>query len=84
MVLNFKMSESNKLKPGTYKGKLKLFPSKTAFGAVVIEPSQFNVQFKKSGFVSFIIWRFLTIGVLGILFLMFAIRKIKRKMPIKI
>jgi len=84
MVLNFKMPESNELKPGTYKGKLKLFPSKTAFGTVVIEPSQFNVQFKKSGFASFIIWRFLTMGVLGILFLMFAIRKIKRKMPIKV
>jgi hypothetical protein len=49
MVLNFQMANSNELDPGTYRGKLRLSPSQTHHGALVIEPSQFEVKFKKSG-----------------------------------
>lgn len=84
MVLNFEIPESNELRPGKYKGKLKLLPSKLQFGAVVIEPSQFDVEFKKAGFVGFYFWRVTIIGGVGLLFLLYMISKIRRKIPIKV
>ena len=84
MVLNFKMAKSNELKPGTYRGKLDLFPSEVHFGTLVIEPSQFNVEFNKSGFLSFYVWRVLILSVIGFLLLFYLISKIKRKMPIRV
>jgi hypothetical protein len=84
MVLNFKMAKSNELKPGTYRGKLDLFPSQAHFGTLVIEPSQFNVEFRKTGFLSFYIWRVLIVSLIGLPFLFYSISKIKRKMPIRV
>lgn len=84
MVLNFKMAKSNELKPGTYRGKLELFPSQTHFGTFIIEPSQFNVEFRKSGFLSFYIFRLLIIFGIGFPFLFYLISKIRRKMPIRV
>jgi hypothetical protein len=84
ILLNFNLSSVDKLKPGTYKGKLKLYPSNKHFGALVIEPSQLNVEFKKSGFVGFYLWKALLGGVAGLLLLFYLTNKIKRKMPIKV
>ncbi|MCK4729641.1 MAG: hypothetical protein KAT27_11995, partial [Desulfobacterales bacterium] len=84
MVLNFEMAKSNELKPGTYRGKLHLFPSQVHFGTLVIEPSQFNVEFNKAGFLSFYVWRVLIISVISFVFLFYLINKIKRKMPIRV
>jgi hypothetical protein len=84
MVLNFKMAEYSGLKPGTYKGKLDLFPSYLHFGALEIEPSQFNVEFKKTGFLSFYVWRVLIVSFITFLSLSYLVSKIKRKMPIKV
>jgi len=84
MVLNFKMAKSNELKPGTYRGKLELFPSRVHFGTLAIEPSQFNVEFNKAGFLSFYVWRVLIISVISFVFLFYLINKIKRKMPIRV
>ena len=49
MVLSFKMANSNELDLDTYRGKLRLSPFQTHYGALVIEPSQFEMKFKKSG-----------------------------------
>jgi hypothetical protein len=84
MVLNFQIAEPGQLKPGTYKGKLDLSPSSRHFGALVIEPSQVNVEFKKSGYLSFYVWRLLIIVVVGFLFLFYLVTKVKKKMPIKV
>ena len=84
MVLNFKMAKSNELKPGTYRGKLDLFPSQVHFGTLVIEPSQFDVEFRKAGFLSFYIWRVLIVFAIGFPFLFYLTSKIKRKMPIRV
>ncbi len=84
MVLNFKMAKSNELKPGTYRGKLDLFPSQVHFGTLAIEPSQFDVEFRKSGFLSFYIWRVLIVFAIGFPFLFYLTSKIKRKMPIRV
>jgi len=84
MVLNFKMAKSNELKPGTYKGKLALFPSKAHFGTLLIEPSHFNVEFRKAGFLSFYILRVLIVFAIGFPLLSYLISKIKRKMPIRV
>jgi hypothetical protein len=84
MVLSFKMANSNKLDPGTYRGKLRLSPSQTHYGALVIEPSQLEVKFKKSGVVGFYSWRIAVALILGSLFLIYLTNKIRRKMPIRI
>jgi len=84
IFLNFKLSDVDKLKPGIYKGKLNLYPSRKHFGALVIEPSQLNVEFKKSGFVGFYAWKVIVVGVVGLLLLFWIVNKVKRKMPIKV
>ena len=84
MVLDFKIANINELDPGTYKGKLRLVPSKVHYGALVIEPSQIDVKFKKSGVVRFYFWKIGIALILGSLLLVYLITKIKRKMPIKI
>jgi Mg-chelatase subunit ChlD len=84
MVLNLKIPESDALQPGQYKGRLELFPSELEFGAVVIEPSEFEVTFAKSGFLGFYLWRFMAVGILGLMFLLYATNKIRRKIPIRI
>ena len=84
MVLNFRLARSEKLRPGIYKGKLELLPSQASFGALEIEPSQFNIEFKKAGFVSFYFWRVLMLSLVCILILFFLINKIKRKMPVRV
>lgn len=84
MVLNFQIPESSGLKPGEYKGKMELFPSKLEFGAVVIEPSQLDVEFRKSGFLGFYLWRVMTAGAVGLMFLVYMTSKIRRKIPIKV
>jgi hypothetical protein len=84
MVLSFQMANSNKLDPGTYRGKLRLSPSQTHYGALVIEPSQFEVKFKKSGVVGFYFWKIAVALILGSLFLIYLTNKIRRKMPIRI
>ncbi len=84
MVLNFRMDKSDKLKPGTYRGKLELLPSQAKFGALEIEPSQFKVEFKKSGYASFYVWRVLVAFLICFTILFLLINKIKRKMPIRV
>ena len=84
MVLNFRLARSEKLRPGIYKGKLELLPSRATFGALEIEPSEFGVEFKKAGFVSFYFWRVLILSFVCILILFFLINKIKRKMPVRV
>jgi hypothetical protein len=84
MVLNFELVRSDKLKPGTYRGKLELFPSQTHFGTLAIQPSQFDVEFRKSGYLSFYTWRVVVAFVVGFVFLFYIASKIKRKMPIKV
>ncbi|UCF83844.1 MAG: VWA domain-containing protein [Desulfobacteraceae bacterium] len=84
MVLNFRLARSEKLRPGIYKGKLELLPSQASFGALEIEPSQFSIEFKKAGFVSFYFWRVLMLSLVCILILFFLVSKIKRKMPIRV
>ncbi len=84
MVLNFRMDKSDMLKPGTYRGKLELLPSQAKFGALEIEPSQFKVEFKKSGYASFYVWRVLVAFLICFTLLFFLINKIKRKMPIRL
>jgi len=84
MVLSFQMTNGNELDPGTYRGKLSLSPSQTHYGALVIEPSQFAVKFKKSGVVRSYFWKGAAVLILGPLLLIFLLNKVKRKMPIKI
>ena len=84
MVLSFEIPESSSFNPGTYKGKVKLFPSENHFGAMVIEPSQFDVTFKKSGYMSYYLWRVMLACAIGILLLSFMIVKIRKRMPIKL
>jgi Mg-chelatase subunit ChlD len=84
IFLNFNIGDVDKLKPGTYTGKLNLLPSKRHFGALVIEPPQLNVEFKKSGFVGFYAWKALLVGVAGLFLIFYVTNKVKRKMPIKV
>jgi hypothetical protein len=84
MVLSFEMVNSNELDPGTYRGKLSLSPSQTQYGALVIQPSQFEVKFKKSGVVGSYFWKVAAALIFGSLLLIFLLNKVKRKMPIKI
>lgn len=84
MILNFQMKNTNELKPGVYRGKLRLFPSKIQFGTLIIEPTQMNVEFKKSGVLAFVVWRILFWCVIGIPIFVYMIRKIRSRMPIKV
>jgi hypothetical protein len=84
MVLNFRLKKSDKLKPGIYRGKLRLLPSQAKFGALEIVPSQFKVEFKKSSYTSFYVWRVLVAFLICFTILFFLINKIKRKMPIRV
>jgi Mg-chelatase subunit ChlD len=84
IFLNFRIGNVDKLKPGTYTGKLNLLPSHKHFGTLVIEPAQLNVEFKKSGFVGFYAWKALLAGVAGLFLLFYLTNKVKRKMPIKV
>ena len=84
MVLSFQMANSNELDPGTYRGKLRLSPSQTYYGALVIQPSQFEVRFRKSGVVRSYFGKVAAALILGSLLLIFLLNKVKRKMPIKI
>ena len=84
MVLNFQMVNSNELDPGTYRGKLNLSPSQTNYGALVIQPSQFEVKFRKSGVVRSYFWKVAAVLIFGSMILIFLLNKVKRKMPIKI
>lgn len=84
MVLNFELPESNTLEPGTYKGRLDLYPSPTQFGTLDINPAQFDIKFKKSGHLSFYFLRGVIPAVLGLVVLLFMINKIKRRMPIRV
>ncbi len=84
LFLNFNISNVDKLKPGTYTGKLNLLPSQKHFGTLVIEPSQLKVEFKKSGFVGFYAWKALLAGIAGLALLLYVTNKVKRKMPIKV
>ena len=84
IVLNFALSESARLSSGTYRGTLKLFPSQAQYGALLIEPSQFDVEFKKTGAVGFYFWKVFAALVLGAMLLFWLINKIKKKMPLRI
>jgi hypothetical protein len=84
MVLNFRLARPDRLKPGTYKGKIEFLPSNASFGALEIEPSQFDIEFKKSGFVSFYLWRILVVFLLSLLLLFYLVNKVKRKLPIRV
>lgn len=84
MVLNFHTGNLDGLKAGTYRGKLGLFPSEHDYGALVIEPSQLNIMFKKAGFLSFYAWRFFIVFVIGFFGLCYLISKVRKKMPIRI
>jgi hypothetical protein len=84
IFLNFNIADVDKLKPGTYTGKLTLFPSRKHFGTLVIEPSQLNVEFKKSGFIGFYAWKALLAGVAGLMLLFYVTNKVKRRLPIKV
>ncbi len=84
MVLNFEIPESGSFNPGTYKGKLKLFPSENHFGAMEIEPSQLNITFIKTGYISHYLWRVMLVSVISLLLLSCLIVKIRKRMPIKL
>ena len=84
MVLTFELAESNDLEPGNYKGKLELLPSPAQFGAIDIRPSQFDVKFKKSGYMAFYLWRgFMPIALMFVI-VSFFVAKIKKRLPIKV
>ena len=84
MVLTFELAESNELAPGNYTGKLELLPSPSQFGTLDIQPSQYNVKFKKSGYLTFYFLRgFLPIAAMFVM-VSFVFIKIKKRMPIKV
>ncbi len=79
MVLTFELAGSNDLEPGDYTGKLELLPSPSQFGAVDISQAQFDVKFKKSGYLTFYFWRgFLPIAAMLVV-VTFSLAKIKRE-----
>ena len=84
MVLNFEIPETSKIKPGEYKGKLNVFPSQMQFGTLVIEPSQFDVTFKKSGYLSFYVWRVLAGFIISFCLIVYFTNKVRKRMPIKV
>lgn len=84
MFLSFKLADSNNLHSGTYKGKLKLIPTQPHYGALVIEPSQLNVKFRKSSVTAFYFWRVGIFLLIGFLLLTYLLNRIKRKMPIRV
>lgn len=84
ILLSFNLADSNKIHSGTYKGKLKLIPTQTNYGALVIQPSQLDVKFYKSSITAFYFWRVAIFVLPGVLFFTYLLNKIKRKLPIKI
>ena len=67
-----------------YTGKLELLPSPSQFGTLDIQPSQYNVKFKKSGYLTFYFLRgFLPIAAMFVM-VSFVFIKIKKRMPIKV
>jgi Mg-chelatase subunit ChlD len=84
LVLDFELARYSNLKPGTYKGKLKLAPSQLHFGALEIEPSELDIQFKKAGLISFYAWRTVVGCGLGLALLCYLAPRVRRKMPLKV
>lgn len=84
ILFSLNLTDCNKLNSGTYKGKLKLVPTQSNYGAIVIQPSQFDVKFHKSSITAFYFWRVGIFLLPGFLFVTYSVNKIKRKMPIKI
>jgi len=84
ILLSFNLADSNKIHSGTYKGKLKLIPTQTNYGALVIQPSQLDVKFYKSSITAFYFWRVAIFVLPGVLLFTYLLNKIKRKLPIKI
>ncbi len=84
MVLDFKISKCDTLKPGIYKGSLRLLPSFEKYGALMIEPSQFRVKLRKSGFLSSYLWKIFIACVVVLFALFYLIKTIKRKLPVKV
>jgi hypothetical protein len=84
MVLTFELAGSNDLEPGDYAGKLELLPSPSQFGTVDITPAQFDVKFKKSGYLAFYFWRGFLPIVAMLVVVTFFLAKIKKRMPIKV
>jgi Mg-chelatase subunit ChlD len=84
LVLDFKLTRFSDLKAGTYKGKLQLAPSRLQFGALEIEPSELDIQFKKAGLISFYAWRTVVGCGLGLALLCYLVPRVRRKMPLKV
>ena len=84
LVLDFELARLGSLKPGTYKGTLKLAPSRLHFGALEIEPSELDIRFKKAGLVSFYAWRTVVGCGLGLALLFYLAPRVRRKMPLKV
>ncbi|MBW2072279.1 MAG: VWA domain-containing protein [Deltaproteobacteria bacterium] len=84
LVLDFRIANSAALKAGRYKGKVKLMPVGNSYGAVLIEPSQFEVRFKKSGAFSYYASRAALLFLFCSLVLLYLTSKIKRKIPLKV
>ncbi len=84
LVLVFELARFGHLRPGTYKGKLKLAPSQLHFGALEIEPSELDIEFKKAGLISFYAWRSVVGCGLGLALLFYLGPRVRRKMPLKV
>ena len=84
IVLSFNVTECNILKPGTYRGTLKLFPSFEKFGALIIEPSQFQMELRKTGFLRTYLWKILLGSIILFIVLLYLSNKIRRRLPIKV
>ena len=84
MVLNFEIPETGKMKPGKYRAKLNVFPDHIQFGALVIEPSQFDVTFTKSGYLSFYVWRVIAGFLISFSLIVYFANKVRKRMPIKV
>jgi hypothetical protein len=84
LVLDFELTGFGNLKPGTYKGKLQLAPSRLHFGTLEIEPSELDIQFKKAGLISFYAWRTIVGCGLGLALLFYLAPRVRRKMPLKV
>jgi hypothetical protein len=84
ITIRLKFNNADQLKAGTYRGKLQLLPPENQFGTLEIEPSEFPVEFTKSGFLSFYLWRVMGVGIAGILTVFFLAGKIRKKLPLKV